>query len=305
MAMATNGNAPARPWPALPYAEWKDTLDTLHMFTQVVGKVRLALAPDEPQWAQVPLYVTARGLSTSMMPWDDTALDIEFDFIDHDLVVRTSPGEVVRIALAGHSVAEFYREVMAALEKLGVNVSIWPVPVEIPDPIPFEKDERNSYDASAVARFFDALTRVTRVMHEHRSEYRGRTSAVHFFWGTFDLANARYSGETAAPPPGADSITLRSYDVEQITCGWWPGDARFEEPAFYAYAYPQPARIERATIAPANAFWSGEAGLFLLRYDDARAASDPGAVLREFFDSTYTACASLLGWSPGLVQRNR
>jgi hypothetical protein len=303
--MASTSDGPARPWPSLPYAEWKDTLDTLHMFTQVVGKVRLALAPDEPQWGQVTLYPTARGLSTSMMPWADGALDIEFDLIDHELIVRTSPGEVVRIALAGHSVAQFYREVMAALEKLGVNVSIWPVPVEIPDPIPFETDQRSSYDAAAVGRFFDAMTRVTRVMHEHRSEFRGRTSAVHFFWGTFDLANSRYSGATASPPPGADSITRRSYDVEQITCGWWPGDARLEEPAFYSYAYPQPEHIEQATITPSDAFWSSEHGLFLLRYDDARASSDPRATVREFFDSTYTACASLLGWSPGLVQRNR
>jgi hypothetical protein len=303
--MAASSDVHPRPWPALPYAEWKDTLDTLHMFTQVVGKVRLALAPDEPQWAQVPLYVTARGLSTSSMPWDDTALDIEFDFVDHELVVRTSPGEVVRIALPGHSVAEFYREVMASLEKLGVNVAIWPVPVEIPDPIPFEEDQRASYDKPAVERFFHALTRVARVMHEHRSEFRGRTSPVHLFWGTFDLANARYSGDKAAPPPGADPITLRSYDVVQITCGWWPGDARFEEAAFYAYAYPQPERIERAPITPENAFWSSEAGLFLLRYDDVRASPDPRAAVREFFDSTYTACASLLGWSPGLVQRNR
>jgi hypothetical protein len=303
--MATRSAAPGRSWPALPYPEWKDTLDTLHMFTQVVGKVRLALAPDEPQWAQVPLYVTARGLSTSMMPWEDTALDMEFDFVDHELIVRTSPGEVVRIALAGHSVVQFYREVTAALEKLGVNVAIWPMAVEIPDPIPFEQDERDSYDASAVERFFDALTRVTRLMHEHRAEFRGRTTPVHFFWGTFDLANSRYSGEKATPPPGADSITRRSYDVEQITCGWWPGDARLEEPAFYAYAYPQPDRIDRASVGPAGAFWSSEHGLFLLRYDDARAFSDPRAAVREFFDSTYTACAALLGWSPALVQRNR
>jgi hypothetical protein len=290
-------------WPALPYAAWKPTLDTLHMFAQVVGKVRLALAPPEPQWGQVPLYLTARGLTTSAMPWEDGALDIEFDFVEHELVVRTSPGEVIRIALAGHSVAEFYAEVMAALEKFGVHVTVWSLPREIPDPISFEQDTRADYDADAVERYFGVLTRVARVMHEHRAEFRGRTSPVHFFWGTFDLANTRYSGAPASPPPGADSITRGSYDVEQISCGFWPGDERLPEAAFFAYGYPQPDRIDQAVVAPDAAFWSPETGLFLLRYDDVRRAPDPPAAIRTFLDSTYTACASLLGWSPGLVER--
>src|ERR1700690_2354774 len=217
-------------WPELAYREWRDTLDTLHMFTQIVGKVRLELAPDEPQWAQVPLYLTARGLSTSAMPWAEGTIDIEFYLIDHPLVIRASHGVVTRIPLAGRSVADFYVEAMAELERLGVHVSIYETPVEFENPIPFPDDvTHHTYDLDAVARFFDALSRVAVVMHEYRARFRGRTTPVHFFWGTFDLANTRYSGAPAEPPVDAASITLRSYDVEQITVGFWPGDARIPE----------------------------------------------------------------------------
>jgi hypothetical protein len=276
------------------------------MFTQVAGKIRLALAPEEPQWAQVPLYPTARGLSTSAMPWQDGSLDIEFDLLAHELVIRTSPGAVVRIPLTDRSVARFYADVMSALEKLGVNVSIWPMPVEVADPIPFEQDDQHAtYDPRAVEQFFDVLTRVARILHEYRAEFRGRTSPVQFFWGTFDLANTRFSGVPAPPPPDADVILRRAHDTEQIAVGFWPGDGRFEEAAFFAYAFPQPEEIERTTVTPPSAFWSAEQGLFLLRYDDARAEPDPGTAIRDFFDSSYTACAALMGWSPDLVERGR
>jgi hypothetical protein len=286
----------------LPYADWRDTLDTLHMFTQIVGKIRLELAPDEPQWAQVPLYPTARGLWTSAMPWADSSIDMEFDLIDHVLVIRGSRGAVARITLADRSVADFYGELMRTLDAMGVHLSIRTMPVEFANPIPFPDDVvHHSYDRDAVGRFFDALSRVAAVMHEYRGRFRGRTSPVHFFWGTFDLANTRYSGAPAQPPPDADPITRGSYDVEQITVGFWPGDERFEEAAFFAYGYPQPEQVDRATIGPEPAFWSGEHGLFLLRYDDVRAAPDPAAAVREFLGSTYAACASLLFWSPSLV----
>jgi hypothetical protein len=289
-------------WPSLAYTDWRETLDTLHMFTQIVGKVRLALAPDEPQWAQVPLYPTARGLSTSAMPWADGTIDIEFDLIDHVLVIRASHGGLARVALVDHSVAEFYADVMAALDRLGVNISIYETPVEFANPIPFPDDvTHRSYDRAAVARFFDALGRVAAVMHEYRARFRGRTSPVHFFWGTFDLANTRYSGAAAEPPPDADPITLRSYDVEQITVGFWPGDERIPESAFFAYGYPQPAGIQDVPIAPANARWSAEHGLFLLPYDDVRRAPKPELAVREFFDTTYAACAALMGWSQSLT----
>jgi Family of unknown function (DUF5996) len=289
-------------WPALPYTEWRDTLDTLHMFTQIVGKVRLALAPDEPQWGQVPLYLTARGLSTSAMPWADGTIDIEFDLVGHELVIRASHGLVKRIPLTDRSVADFYREVMADLDQLGVNVSIYETPVEFADPIPFPDDDTHkTYDPGAVARYFDALGRVAAVMHEYRGRFRGRTSPVHFFWGTFDLANTRYSGAPAEPPPVADPITRASYNVEQISVGFWPGDERIAEAAFFAYGYPKPDQIAEAAIDPGPAFWSEENGLFLLRYDDMRGEPDPLAAIRQFFDSSYQACASRLGWSPSLA----
>jgi hypothetical protein len=296
--MSTRSNE----WPALSYTEWRETLDTLHMFTQIVGKVRLGLAPDEPQWAQVPLYPTARGLSTSAMPWAEGTIDIEFDLIDHELIMRASHGAVARVSLVERSVADFYAEVMAQLERLGVHVSIYETPVEVPNPIRFPDDEtHHSYDRVAVARFFDAIGRVAAVLHEYRARFRGRTSPVQFFWGTFDLSNTRYSGGPAEPPPNADSITRRSYDVEQITVGFWPGDDRIPEAAFFAYGYPQPAQIEAAPVAPATARWSSEHGLFLLRYDDLRRELKPEVALREFFDTTYEACASLMGWSHALA----
>jgi hypothetical protein len=291
-------------WPALPYGEWRDTLDTLHMFTQIVGKVRLGLAPDEPQWAQVPLYPTARGLSTSAMPWADGTIDMEFDLVDHELVIRASHGAVTRIPLGGRSVASFYRDFMTELDALGVNISIYTTPVEFADPIPFPDDEvHRSYDRDAVARFFDVVSRVDAVMHAYRARFRGRTTPVSFFWGSFDLANIRYSGTPADPPPDADVIMRRSHDAEQITVGWWAGDERMTEAAFFAYAYPQPEQIAEAVIAPDNAFWSAEQGLFILRYAEVRSEPEPDGMVRRFFDSAYEACATRLGWSPSLVAR--
>jgi hypothetical protein len=300
----TQASSTSTPWPALPYAEWRDTLDTLHMFTQVVGKIRLTLAPDEPQWGQVPLYPTARGLSTSAMPWANGTIDMEFDLIDHELVIRASHGAVVRLALTDRSVADFYRAVMHELDQLGVHLSIYTTPVEFANPIPFPDDTaHHTYDRAAVGRYFDAITRVAPIMHEYRARFRARTTPVQFFWGTFDLANARYSGARADPEPDADFIMRRSHEVEQIVVGFWPGDDMiFQEAAFFGYGYPQPDGIERASVAPVDAFWSEEHRLFLLRYDDVRTTSDPRAAVREFFDSTYAACASLLGWSPALVE---
>jgi hypothetical protein len=296
--------AASRGWPALPYHQWRDTLDTLHMFTQVVGKVRLGLAPDEPQWAQVPLYPTARGLSTSAMPWGDGTVDMEFDFVDHELVIRASHGGVVPVSLSGRSVADFYGAVMRALDDLGVHIGIYTTPVEFPNPIPFPADTvHHSYDRAAVARYFDALTRVAAVLHEYRAEFAGRTTPVQFFWGTFDLTNARYSGAPADPEPTADFIMRRSHDVEQIVVGFWPGDdAIIQEPAFFAYGYPQPDGIEHAAIAPEPAFWSHEHRLLLLRYDDVRATPDPRRAIRDFFDSAYAACSSLMNWNPTLLR---
>lgn len=288
-------------WPELPYEEWRPTRDTLHMYTQVLGKLRLALSPFEPQWANVPLYVTARGLNTSAVPFDSGIFDAELDFFDHALVLRSSRGGLLRVPLGG-PVAEFYRGVTLALGSLGVSVSVSELPSEVPDPIPFPQDrEHHTYVEEQAQRFWRLLARVDVVMKRHRARFRGKTSPVHFFWGSFDLANTRFSGRPATPPPGVDTIMRYSEDAEQICAGFWAGDARTPFPAFFAYGYPRPEGIEHAQPRPAPARWVEEAGLFLLPYDSVRTAPDPAAAILEFLTSTYDACAGRLGWSPDLL----
>jgi hypothetical protein len=288
-------------WPDLPYESWRPTRDTLHMYTQVVGKLRLALSPFEPQWANVPLYVTARGLTTSPVPFGSMTFDAELDLFDHELVLRASDGGLHRVPLGG-PVAYFYQAVVTALRRMGIAVEISELPSEVPDPIPFPEDrEHHTYEAEQAHRFWQVLSRVDTTMKSHRAGFRGRTSPVHFFWGTFDLANTRYSGRPATPPPGAGTIMRLSEDAEQICAGFWPGDARIQYPAFFAYGYPRPAGVEVAEVRPAGARWDEAAGLFLLRYDDVRAAPEPAAAVREFLASTYDASAAGLGWSADLV----
>jgi uncharacterized protein DUF5996 len=288
-------------WPELPYERWRPTRDTLHMYAQVVGKLRLALSPFEPQWANVPLYVTARGLTTTPLPAGSDTFDAEFDFFDHALVVRTSGGAGASVPLGG-PVADFYRAVVDTLAGLGVPVSVSEVPSEVPDPIPFPLDrEHHTYDGADALRFFQVLSSVDVVMKRHRAGFRGKTSPVSFFWGSFDLASTRYSGRPATPPPGAGRIMRYSEDAEQICAGFWPGDPRTPFPAFFAYGYPRPERIEEARPRPDGAEWVERAGLFVLPYDAVRAAPDPAAAILEFLASTYDACAARLGWSADLV----
>jgi len=289
-------------WPALPYEEWRDTLDTLHMYTQVIGKVRLALSPLEPQWANVPLYVTARGLTTSPVPFGLRTLDAEFDLISHRLVLRTSAGGIERIELAPRAVADFYRDVVEALARLSVDVTISGTPSEVNDPIPFAVDRtHHSYDREQVGRYFHVLSQVDIVLKEHRARFLGRTSPVHFFWGTFDLALTRFSGRPATPPPGADVIYRHSADAEQVCAGFWPGDERFPRPAFFSYPYPKPDGVEDIAIAPDAAGWDTTLGEFLLDYDAVRASTDPRADILGFLDSTYRACAGAAAWRDDLV----
>jgi hypothetical protein len=293
-------------WPALPYEEWRPTRDTLHMYTQVIGKLRLALSPFEPQWANVPLYVTARGLSTSPVPVGLRTFDVELDLVDHVALLRTSDGGHERIPLRGQPVADFYREVMEALGRMQLAVSVSELPSEVPDPIPFPEDRvHHTYDPAAIHRFWEALSRVDVLMKRHRAPFRGRTSPVHFFWGSFDLANTRYSGRPASPPPGAGTILRYSDDAEQICAGFWPGSGAMTYPAFFAYAYPRPDGIERAEPRPEAAAWVEDAGLFLLPYDAVRTAPDPALAVLEFLSSTYDACAGRLGWSADLVSDER
>jgi hypothetical protein len=288
-------------WPDLPYEAWRQTRDTLHMYTQVAGKLRLALSPFEPQWANVPLYVTARGLTTSPVPFGSRTFDAEFDLFDHELVLRASDGGRERVALGG-PVADFYRAVMDALRRMDIDVAVSELPSEVPDPIPFPEDRQHAtYEPEHANRFWRLLARMDVLMKRHRAGFRGRTSPVHFFWGSFDLANTRFSGRPATPPPGADVIMRLSEDAEQVCAGFWPGDARIPYPALFAYGYPRPAGIELAEPRPQAARWVEEAGLFMLPYDAVRAAPDPEAAVLEFLASTYEACASRLGWSADLV----
>jgi hypothetical protein len=289
-------------WPALPYEEWRLTRDTLHMYTQVIGKLRLALSPFEPQWANVPLYVTARGLTTSPIPIGLRTVDAEFDLIDHALVMRSSDGHLERRPLGG-TVAEFYQDVMHALQRMRVDVAISVRPSEVADPIPFPDDRtHHTYEPQYAARFHRVLSMVDVVMREHRARFRGRTTPVQFFWGTFDLAVIRYSGRPANPPSGAGFIARVGGDAEAICAGWWPGDERVPDPAFFAYGYPAPDGIEQVSIQPRGAAWDSTVREFLLPYDAARSAADPRRAILDFFDSTYTAAAALLRWDSGLTR---
>ena len=288
-------------WPALPYEDWRETRDTLHMYTQVIGKLRLALSPFEPEWAHVPLYVTARGLTTSPIPVGLRTFDAEFDFIDHVLVLRSSDGDLDRRPLGG-TVADFYHDVMSALKRMDVDVAISELPSEVADPIPFPDDRtHHTYDAAQAAQFHSVLSKVDLVVKEHRANFHGRTPPVQFFWGTFDLALMRYSGKLLDPPPGGGVIRRVGGDAEQICTGWWPGDERVPYPAFYAYAYPAPDGIDRVPIKPDGAAWNA-AGEFMLPYETARTAADPHGAIRDFLSSTYEAAAELLGWDRDLTR---
>ncbi len=270
--------APAA-WPALPLADWADTLATLHMWTQVVGKIRLAQTPLVNQFWNVPLYVSARGLTTSAMPYEHRSFEIEFDFITHQLHVRCSDGAARQLPLVPRSVAAFYREVLGLLAELGINVKIWPVPVEIEHPIPFADDEQHaSYDPAAAHRFWRALTLMTPVLEQFRAGFVGKCSPVHFFWGSFDLAVTRFSGRSAPVKPDADFITREAYSQEVISHGFWPG-GNGQEAAFYAYCVPAPAGFAEAAVRPAAAYYSLELGEFLLPYEAVRTAPDPAEVL--------------------------
>ncbi|HEX8708146.1 MAG TPA: DUF5996 family protein [Pyrinomonadaceae bacterium] len=291
-------------WPALPLEEWKDTYATLHMWTQVVGKVRLALTPLQNHWWNVPLYVTPRGLSTSAIHYGQRAFEINFDFIAHQLLISCSDGSSRTLALAPRSVADFYREVMAALAELGIEVSIWPVPVELENPVPFEQDhEHASYDPVYANRFWRILVQSDKVFKEFQARFTGKVSPVHFFWGSFDLAVTRFSGRPAPEREGADPITREAYSHEVISHGFWPGGGAFPAAAFYSYTAPEPAGLDRQPVRPRGAFYSAEMKEFLLPYDEVRRADSPEQALLEFLQSTYEAGADLAGWERAALER--
>ncbi len=294
-------------WPELKFSEWQDTLATLHMWTQVVGKIRLRQTPLVNHWWNVPLYVTARGLATSVMPFRERYFEIEFDFIDHQLLIKCSDGSSTTLALRPQSVADFYAEVMSALRGLGIEIKIWTMPVEIPNPIRFEEDKIHaSYDAEYANRFWRALVKMDEVLKEFRARFIGKVSPVHFFWGSFDMAVTRFSGKTAPERPGADLITREAYSHEVISHGFWPGNKDMEA-AFYSYTTPEPAGLAdvvgQGKIRPAQGFYSSEMKEFFLLYDDVRKSDSPAQTLMDFCQTTYEAGANLAGWDREALER--
>ncbi len=291
-------------WPDLPWQDWESTATTLHMWTQIVGKTRLALTPVLNHWWNVPLYVTARGLSTSAMPYAGDLLELEFDFLDHALNARLSSGVSGSFPLRPQSVADFYREYIDLLRSLNVTVDINVTPVEVANPIPFPEDRQHSaYDSDAVTRFWRILRSCSTVFNLFRARFQGKSSPVHFFWGSFDLAVTRFSGKLAPPRPGADFITREAYSHEVISAGFWPGNGGFGAPAFYCYAAPEPTGLKTKQITPAAAFYSSDLNEFLLKYEDVRKAESPDESLLDFLQSSYEAAANLAGWDRTALER--
>ncbi len=290
-------------WPALPFNDWKDTQATLHMWTQVVGKVALALAPPlNHSWSSA-LQVTPRGLSTRTLPYGDRAFTLEFDFVDHQLVVRPSDGDARHLALHPQSVAAFYRDVMAHLAAMALPVKIWTMPVEIAPPVRFEEDTAHaSYDQKAVERWWRILSQSARILSESQHEFVGKSSPVHFFWGSFDLAVTRFSGRPA-PPREGPAFMRDAYSHEVISHGFWPGGGPLEAPAFYAYAVPEPAGLKDVQIRPDGAGYDKTMGEFLLPYDVVRGSASPRAAILEFVRTTYDRAATLADWDRSALDR--
>ena len=294
-------------WPELKFSEWQETLATLHMWTQVVGKIRLKQTPLVNHWWNVPLYVSARGLTTSAMPYEDRIFEIEFDFIDHQLLIKCSDGSTTTLALRPQSVADFYAEVMSTLRSLDMEVKIWTMPVEVPNPVRFTDDhEHKSYDAQYANRFWRALVAMDEVLKEFRARFIGKVSPVHFFWGSFDMAVTRFSGKPAPPRENADVITREAYSHEVISHGWWPGNKDMEA-AFYSYTTPEPASladtVTQGQILPAQTFYNSEMKEFFLMYDDVRQSASPEQAMMDFCQTTYEAGANLAGWDRAALER--
>ncbi|HEY9695383.1 MAG TPA: DUF5996 family protein [Oculatellaceae cyanobacterium] len=295
-------------WPSLPVAEWQDTYATLHMWTQIIGKIRLKLTPFINHSWHSTLYVTPRGLTTSSIPSGTRTFEIIFDFLAHELRIETSDGTSKSIALKPRSVADFYQEVMNALSELDIKVKIWTMPQEVAEAIPFDQDyQHTAYDSEYAQRCWRILVQADRVMKTFRSSFIGKCSPVHFFWGSFDLAVTRFSGDTAPEHPGgipnlADRVTREAYSHVCSSCGFWPGSGEVE-PLFYSYAYPAPEGFKDYAIQPPEAFYSDKMQEFILPYEAVRQASDPDALLLTFFQSTYDAAANLGSWKRPELER--
>jgi hypothetical protein len=302
--MNQESGAGSQEWPALPLEKWQSTYDTLHLWAQIVGKIRSTFSPPVNHWWHVPLYVAARGLTTSPIPYGSEIFEIRFDFLSHRLVIETSTGRVAEMALEPMSVAAFYRQIMARLASLDLELRIHAVPDEIENAIPFEEDDIHaSYDPEYVGRFWRILVSADSIFKEFRGRFMGKCSPVHFFWGSFDLAVTRFSGLRAPERPDADPITREAYSHEVISAGFWPGGGEVPGPAFYAYAVPEPPGLKKAAVLPAAAFWHTKLSEFLLMYDDVRLASSPRKALLAFLQSTYEAGAELSHWDRSTLER--
>jgi len=292
-------------WPELPLEAWQDTYATLHMWTQIVGKVRLALSPRINHWWEVALYVNARGLTTSAIPYNGGNFEVQFDFIDHKLIIQTSWGSSMTLALKAQTVADFYAELMSALRSLGINVKIWTMPCEVPNPVRFTSDMQHaSYDPVYAHRCWEILVSCENVFQEFRAGFIGKDSPVHFFWGSFDLCVTRFSGRRAPERVGADPVTREAYSHEVISAGFWPGGGDIKGPAFYGYAAPEPAGFAEQPVQPATAFYHPQLHEFLLMYDDVRRAASPRQALLSFLQSTYDAAANLAHWNRKELERH-
>jgi hypothetical protein len=292
--------------PELPYEAWKDTIATVHMWMQIVGKVRLELTPHVNHWWQVPFYLTARGMTTSPIPYGDGVFEIDFDFIDHRLIIATSRGAIRSLTLRPQSVADFYAEFTSRLRAMGIDVKIWGMPVEIPDPIPFEQDTGHAaYDADYVQRWWRALLFADRVLKAFRGRFTGKNSPVHFFWGGLDIATTRFSGRPAPErewSPELAKIMREAYSHEVSSAGFWAGSAG-QDAAFYAYHTPEPAGFREAKVQPKAAFYHAQLGEFVLPYEAVRHSKTPEADVLAFLQSSYEAGATLAGWERAALER--
>jgi hypothetical protein len=296
-------------WPELPLVAWKDTYDTLHRWTQIVGKIRLACAPLENHWWNTTLYVNSRGLTTSAMSYNDLLFQIDFDFIDHLLLIQSPDGSIKKIALRPRPVADFYQEIMSVLSDLEIYIPLWTTPVEVQDRTPFEEDyEHASYDPEYVQRLWRILSQTSRILTEFRSRFIGKASPVHFFWGAFDLAVTRFSGRTAPSHPGAPNlarfVAIEAYSHEVSSCGFYPGGGPVNEPFFYSYAYPEPQGFKDYSVLPREAFYHNELKEFILPYDTVRTSKFPDKILLSFLQSTYEAAATCAKWDREKLERH-
>jgi hypothetical protein len=295
-------------WPTLPVASWKETYETLHMLTQIVGKIRLATTPMENHWWNSTLYVTPTGLTTSVMYHNEIPFKLDFDFNNHFLSIEQAFGNIKKIPLESRPIADYYRETMSTLESMGISLTIWSTPVEVENGIPFEKDYTHStYDGETANKFWRILTQSSRLFTEFRSSFLGKVSPVHFFWGAFDLAVTRFSGRTAPAHPGVPNcprhVMVEAYSHEVSSCGLWPGGGQFEGPMFYSYSYPEPPGFKDAHVEPQGSYYDKNMGEFILPYETVRTSKSPDHALLAFLQSTYEAAAREAKWERNMLER--